>query len=301
MNILRIAIAATALTAGAVVGGSTTATPAEAATPVPIQYVTRTVEQLPGHADFLLGTVACPAGTFVVSAGADHGVLGSLSPIRDSRTSPNLANNTAVLVTGQGTADYAGGPKYLNVTAGCAPAARLTGAVSRQVVLPPNTFPARHAIVTCPSGTRAFGGGAYALGPDNRYAPYGFMNINSVTSDGTGWEFNSVMQGPATVDRLVVTTQCAALTGSYRSESPSVDAPKPPTDFGTFPHTTATCFSGYTALSGGVIWGPNNSGTYGTVRQVTMFNTPGGSAGTYVEGYGSRLIARTVCVPPTGL
>lgn len=300
MKNLHIAMGAIALTAGVVAGGFTPATPAEAAIPVPIQYVTRTIEQLPGHADFLLGTVACPAGTFVVSAGADHGVLGSLSPIRGSRTSPDLANNTAVLVTGKGTADYAGGPRYLNVTAGCAPAARLAGAVSRQVVLAPSTFPVRHAVVTCPSGTRAFGGGAYTLGPDNRYTPYASMFINSVTSDGTGWEFSSYMQGPAAQDRLVVTTQCGPLTGSYRSESPAVDAPRPPSDFGTFPHAVATCFSGYTALSGGVTWGPNNLGTYGTVRQVATFNTPGGSTGTYVEGYGSRLIARTVCVPPEG-
>jgi len=298
MRILRIAMAATALTAGVVVGGSMPATPAEAATPIPIQYVSRTVEQLPGHANLLLGTVGCPAGTFVVSAGADHGVLGSLSPIRNSRTSPDLANNTAVLVTGQGTADYPGGPKYLNVTAGCARAARLAGAVSRQVVLPPSTLPARRAVVTCPPGTQAFGGGAYTLGPDNRYTPYSSMFVNSVTSDGTGWEFRNLMQG-ATQDRLVVTTQCGALTGTYRIDSPAVDAPKPPTDFGTFPHTVAPCHSGYTALTGGVTWGPNNAGTYGTVRQITTFNTPGGSTGTYVEGYGSRLIARTVCVQPT--
>ena len=241
-----------------------------------------------------------------MSASADHGELGSLSPIRNSRTSPNLANNTAVLVTGRGTADYTGGPKYLNVTAGCAPAARLTGAVSRQVVLAPSTQSERHVVVTCPSGTRAFGGGAYTLGPDNHYTFSATMVTNTVTSDGTGSVFTGYLGSPPypdTRDRLIVTTQCAPLAGSYRSQSPAVVAPVPPNNFGTFPHTTATCISGYTALSGGVTWSPDSNGIYGRVRQTTTFNTPGGSSGTYVEGYntvGSLLIARTVCVPPTG-
>ncbi len=62
-------------------------------------------------------------------------------PIRDSRTSPNLANNTAVLVTGKGTADYAGGPKYLNVI-GRLRAGRTVGRCSLATGRPAaNTFP----------------------------------------------------------------------------------------------------------------------------------------------------------------
>ena len=309
MKILRIAVAAAALTAGVVAGVTALPTPAEAATPVPIQYVTQTIypAPFPDYGGYLIGTVACPAGTFVVSASADHGELGSLSPIRNSRTSPNLANNTAVLVTGRGIADYTGGTKYLNVTAGCAPAARLSGAVSRQVVLAPSTQSERHVVVICPSGTRAFGGGAYTLGPDNHYSFDGpKMVTNAVTSDGTGWSFTGFLGSPPypdTRDRLIVTTQCAPLAGSYRSQSPAVAAPVPPNTFGTFPNTAATCFSGYTALSGGVTWSPDSNGFGVVVRQTTTFNTPGRSSGTYVEGYntvGSLLIARTVCVPPTG-
>ena len=130
------------------------------------------------------------------------------------------------------------------------------------------------------------------------------MDTNAVTSDGTGSSHRlpRIPNYPNTRDRLIVTTQCAPLAGSYRSQSPAVAAPFPPNNFGTFPHTTATCVSGYTALSGGVTWSPDNSGIYGGVRQTTTFNTPGGTSGTYVEGYnnGPLLIARTVCVPPTG-
>jgi hypothetical protein len=271
------------------------AVPARAA-PAPIQYIQQYVYAATQQG-FALGTVACPAGTFVVSASATHTTnLTSLTPLRGLRTSQDLANFTAVAATGRPYADQPGGARYMTLQAACAPASRLVNAVSRSItvspVLPTPDFSLLRGVVRCPAGMRAFGGGAYFLASDNHISIAGAaMYENSVTPDGAGWAFRGVTS--AKTDRLIVTTQCAILTGSFNVQPVGTPAPAP-----AFADAAARCLFGYTVLSGGVTFArADNREGEGIVS--TLWTSAGG---VQVRGYsfnaGVLLTARAQCVPP---
>ena len=207
--------------------------------PASVQYVSTTLHGTPGGT--VLGTVACPAGTFVVSsAAAGNGDINSLTPLRGARTSDSISNFTAIGATASFSPTTAASSATMGLVAGCAPAAQLAGAVSKTVQVSTSTG-FKKGLVTCPSGMRAFGGGGHFITPDNRYATNNSMFSNSVTPDGTGWTFRGTS---AATNRLLVTTSCAYLPGSYIASTQVAL-----TNGGS--ETFAQCFTGYNALSGG--------------------------------------------------
>ena len=302
MKILRPALAAT-LAAGAAIGAGLAAAAPASADAGAIQYVSKILSGTAGQK--VLGTVDCPAGTFVVSASASNvevhqggalppgfvgGPITSLAPLRNSRTSPGLANYTAVVVTGFFGTAAPGTLSSVKVQAACAPAARLSNATSREITIAPTHFlGVNRGTVYCPAGMRAFGGGGHFLASDNHITKGSEMYENSVTADGTGWTFRGVAFNGT--DRLIVTTQCAPLVGSY------VPAPSVPASPQAPGYVVAACAIGYTVLSGGVTFAHQDH-TEGTGGVSETWTSAGGVG---VGGYsydGSQLIARAQCVPP---
>lgn len=293
MRILRITVAA-ALAAGAAVAGGLAAAAAPASADVPpsepIQYVTKFVHGTTNQK--VLGTLGCPTGTFVVSASADHAGITSLTPASNSRSAQGLANFTVVAATGYPEPDGSGGAAFIEIQAACAPASRLSNAVSRSITVAAgdNNSNARRAVVYCPAGMRAFGGGGYFLTTDNHCsnAASGLVE-NTVTAAGTGWTVRAYTT--AATDRLIVTTHCAPLAGSY---IPQAGVRAPPFSAG---YVSARCAIGYTVLSGGVTFvNPNNTEGSGVV-----FSSWTSAGGVGVNGYAvddSLLTARAQCVPP---
>ena len=301
MKILRPALAATLAASAAIGAGLAAAGPASADAGA-IQYVSKILSGTPGHT--VLGTVDCPVGTFVVSASATNvevhqgaalppgtigGPITSLAPLRNSRTSPGLANYTAVGVTGFFGTAAPGTLASVKVQAACAPAARLSNATSREITIAPDGHGARRGTVYCPAGMRAFGGGGHFLASDNHNSIGLEMYENSVTADGTGWTFRGLAR--AGTDRLIVTTQCAPLVGSY---VPAPSVPAPPQAPG---YVSAGCSIGYTVLSGGVAFAhqDHTEGTGGVSETWTSAGGVGAGGYSYDD---SQLIARAQCVPP---
>ena len=302
MKILRPALAAT-LAAGAAIGAGLAAAAPASADAGAIQYVSKIFSGTP--ATLMLGTVDCPAGTFVVSASAINveihqggafppgfigGPITSLAPLRNSRTSPGLANYTAVVATGWFGPAAPGTLASVKVIAACAPAARLSNATSREITITPTaTTVDSHGTVYCPAGMRAFGGGGHYLASDNHIAKGAEMYENNVTADGTGWTFRGLPR--VGTNRLIVTTQCAPLVGSY-TPHPSVPASRQAPG-----EVAALCVLGYTVLSGGVTFAHQDN-TEGTGGVSEMWAS---ESGVGVGGYsydGSQLTARAQCVPP---
>ena len=239
MKILRPALAATLAASAAIGAGLAAAGPASANAGA-IQYVSKILSGTPGHT--VLGTVDCPVGTFVVSASASNvevhqgaalppgtigGPITSLAPLRNSRTSPGLANYTAVGVTGFFGTAAPGTLASVKVQAACAPAARLSNATSREITIAPDGHGARRGTVYCPAGMRAFGGGGHFLASDN-HNPTGCGDVRELRH-----RRRHGMDVPgrrhAGTDRLIVTTQCAPLVGSYIPH-PASRRPRKPRD-----------------------------------------------------------------------
>lgn len=296
MKVLRPALAATLAASAAIGAGLAAAWPASADAGA-IQYVSKIISGPPGHT--MLGTVDCPAGTFVVSASASNvaalppgplrSPITSLTPLRNSRTSPGLANYTAVVVTGVFGTAAPGTLSSVKVQAACAPAARLSNATSREISIAPTGFGVSRGTVYCPAGMRAFGGGGHYLASDNHITKGAEMYENSVTADGTGWTFRGVAR--ASTDRLIVTTQCAPLVGSYL---PAASVPAPQQAPG---YVGVRCAIGYTVLSGGVTFAHQDH-TEGTGGVSETWTSAGGVGVGGVSFDGSQLIARAQCVPP---
>ena len=253
----------------------------------------------------MLGTVDCPAGTLVVSDSAINveihqggafppgffgGTITSLAPLRNSRTSPGLANYTAVVATGWFGPAAPGTLASVKVLAACAPAARLSNATSRQITIAPTNFHGvNRGTVYCPAGMRAFGGGGHFLASDNHIAK-GARDVWRLRHRQTARMDVPGLRRAGT-DRLIVTTQCAPLVGSY-TPHPSVPASRQaPAE------VVALCSIGYTVLSGGVTFAHQDN-TEGTGGVSAMWAS---ESGVVVGGYsydGSQLIARAQCVPP---
>lgn len=277
---------------------SPSAVPASAAgpaslNPASVQYVSSTLHGTPGHT--VLGTVACPAGTFVVSAAAaGNGPVTSLTPLRGARTSDSISNFTAVAATAAFSPTIPVSSATTAIFAGCAPAAQLTGAVSKTLQVTGTTNVIREGTVTCPSGMRAFGGGGHFVTPDHRYTTNAAMYSNSVTADGTGWYYRGYSSEAR--NRLFVTTSCAPLSGAYIASAKVAF-----TNHGS--QTFAQCANGYGALSGGEQMlstdGATGINVSGTIDSTTPTNN-----GWYVSGYSSgypNLVLNSLaqCVPTT--
>lgn len=282
MRTIRRLIAALTAVAGIMAVGAALAPTAAADGPTSIRYVDAYPHRPNGGLPFL-ATVACPVGMYVVSAGADNMLIYSLSPISPAVPSVDLANFTAVLVTGR--PDHPAGNPFTDpiVHVACAPAARLANAVSVRTQVAPggDTGTAR-----CPAGLRAFGGGAYYLAPDGHYSVSGDrVDEDSVTSDGRAWTFRGSNTNAR--DRLIVTTQCAPLAGSYVATAAALSGQ----DF-----VYAGCFFGYLPLSGGArMVTSQNTDSIGEMHGVNA-----GSDFVLVHGFGyfSRPVtARAQCVP----
>ena len=242
--------------------------------PASIQYVRKTLHGTPGGRVF--GTVACPAGTFVVSSAASgNGYIDTLTPLRNARTSDRISNFTAVGLTAGFSPTEPASSAIMDVVAGCASAAQLAGATSATVVVRPDAHGFTEAVVRCPSGMRAFGGGGYFIGPDNRYSSReSGMYSNSVTEDGTGWYFRGWTI--STRNRLSVTTSCTPLAGSYIASKKVTFTPFNNIAF-------AQCFTGYFALSGGEQILSTDGGTGVDLVGSIQYSWPT-SNGWYVSG-----------------
>lgn len=282
MNIFRRLMAALVAVAGIMALGAAFVRPAAANVPTSIRYV-NAYPHRPAAGEPMLATVACPAGMYVVSAGADNMLIHSLSPISPAVPSVHLANFTAVLVTG--APYFPEGNPFTDpvVHAACAPAARLANAVSVTTQMAPGVD---SGTARCPAGLRAFGGGAYYLAPDNHFSTSGqSVDEDSVTSDGRAWTFRGFT--PNGRDRLVVTTQCAPLAGSYVAAASALN--------GNF-FATVGCPTGYLPLSGGVrMVGSQNADGVGVTVGVNV-----GPDILLVHGFGYYpmfMTARAQCVP----
>lgn len=113
------------------------------------------------------------------------------------------------------------------------------------------------------------------------------MFSNGVTADGTGWTFKGFTT--STTDQLVITTQCAALPGSYVAQ-----AHIPVTNTGG--NLYGPCAAGYTLLSGGVYLSKSD----GTEHNGTIFYSWPGSNSWFVSGASdgfpdTKLIALAQC------
>ena len=284
MMVVRRVIAALIAVAGTTAMGAAFATPAAANVPLSIRYVDAYPHRPNGGLPFL-ATIACPAGTYVVSAGADNMLIASLSPISPAVPSVHLANFTAVLVTGR--PDHPEGNPFTDpvLHAACAPASRLSNAVSVTTQAAPGVD---SGTARCPAGLRAFGGGAYYLAPDGHFSVPGAqarVDEDSVTSDGGGWTFRGFNANAR--DRLIVTAQCAPLAGSYIATATALDGH----DF-----AAVGCYFGYFPLSGGArMVSSQNADSIGETHGVNA-----GPDTLLVHGFGyySRPItARAQCVP----
>ncbi len=282
MNTIQRVLAALVAVTGILAVSAALAPPATANVPTSIRYVDAYPGRPNGGGAFR-ATVACPAGMYVVSAGASNTVITSLSPISPAVPSQHLANFTAVLVTG--TPSQAGNNPLLDpvVHAACAPASRLAGAVSVTTQVAPG---GDSGTARCPAGLRAFGGGAYYLAPDSHFSISGErLDEDSLSSDGRAWTFRGSNTNAR--DRLIVTTQCAPLAGSYIATATAL----PGQGF-----VYAECFSGYLPLSGGLrmVTSQNMDGkglTYGVLTEPDNVLVHG------VPYYSSSMTARAQCVP----
>ena len=282
MNTIRRVLAALVAVAGILAVGAALAPPATANVLTSIRYVDAYPGQPNGGGAFR-ATVACPAGMYVVSAGASNMVIRSLSPISPAVPSQHLANFTAVLVTGTPSYPDTSNP-FLNpvVHAACAPASRLSGAVSVTTQGAPGVT---SGTARCPAGLRAFGGGAYYLAPDGHFSTSGQqVDEDSLSSDGQAWTFRGSSTNVR--NRLIVTTQCAPLAGSYVATATALSGH----DF-----VYVKCFSGYLPLSGGARMVTSQNAD--SIGQTTGVLTEPDDLLVHGFGYYSPVTARAQCVP----
>ena len=230
--VARITLTAMFL-ATAVVAGSSASPAAAAITPIGLD--TESGNFFPAFGQTTVeGTVSCPAGMSVVSAGAGGVILDTLRAV----------NGTLVNATGRITAPG----DALTVTATCAPIQQLGTVRSIEQEFPSNGHTFRRGVLSCPAGFYAYGGGGFYRGSNHGTSSNGRnMVSNTPSADGTGWTFagtDNVLS-----DTLVITTQCAQMASPRRdfiaqSGAQSIS--------GNFVGGFADCPAGWTAISGGV-------------------------------------------------
>ena len=281
MKLARIAIvaavAATALVAIA-------ASPAEARVPSNPGQIRTVWTVVYGTTNTTVhGTVACPAGTQVVSPGADQAYISSLAPTPDFRS-----------VEAVGQIKNAAPSNYMIIFAYCAADNLFNGITSSSVTLYGYPNPLRTGVAWCPAGFFAFGGGGYLMAPDGSQSlTAAKMVSNAVSASGQGWTFglNTASTGP-----MVINTRCAPAQGTWVKSANVILSPSGSS-------VDADCGPFYLAISGGVYLAKaDGSGreTYGRVTQSLML----GSSRWQVSGYsdaqtnpGAKLVALAQCVP----
>lgn len=257
MKFLRIAAAAVALAAAGLLGGPALSASADVPASNPIQYITYPFWS-DSSAVTSIQTLACPSGTRLVSAGAGAG--GGVTGL-----SPNY-DFTAVTASAK---SYG----YWQITVGCAPAAQISEVSTVRKAF---SLGVHQGTVTCPAGTRAFGGGGWFEKPFGALSGDSFgMKVNSLTSDGTGWTFAGATTNR--IDRLTIYTQCAPLRNSYVASGIVASS-----DDGSQRNVYAACQPGYTALSGGAFLANGNGGPAGA--GLIKYSIPASDNRWYVQG-----------------
>ncbi|MDN5766528.1 MAG: hypothetical protein L0H96_12730 [Humibacillus sp.] len=210
---MKINTAMRAAAVAAAVGGVlTVASPASVALPgsfgalVPSTFVTQynTVD-LPTEG-VGSGSVACPSGMALVSAGGLAAGLSSITP------SPGYTGTT---VTGR--AERGTSLRIVVAEATCAPVSQFAG-----TTIATGRDQRAHSdlgewtqTISCPAGMRAFGGGGYFKTSTGAVSKDGYnLSANSVTLNGRGWTVSAVNHTFS--DALVVTTRCAPQSSSTR-------------------------------------------------------------------------------------
>lgn len=287
MKIVRIVLLAVVAAAGMLVAGPASAAPASSATAaLQIQYKVSSISGPPNT--LVKGTALCPAGTRMVSSGAGTARITSITPLFD------FSGASATGYTGS-TPNLA----FIRVLVGCLPQSQVPGVSSSRWVSRTGTFFSdvngfRRGVVTCPAGTRAFGGGGYFAKQGIPTGGTNSMHSNGVTADGTGWTVRGY--SPDRNETLVITTQCAPLPGGHVAQANvplSSTTPK-----GT---VHAPCISGYTMLSGGFYLSKSD----GTEQVGTVLDSFPGAEGWIVSGVFSgfsdlKLVALAQCFLSTG-
>ncbi|WP_326760887.1 hypothetical protein [Streptomyces phaeochromogenes] len=286
MKIVRIVLTAVMLAAGVFAAGPASSAPA-AVSALPIQYKVSTITGPPNTV--VRGTALCPTGTRMISSGAGDTRITSLTPLSD------FSGASATGYTGS-TPNRA----FIRVLVGCLPQSQVPGVSSATWTSRTGIFFAdangfRRGVVTCPAGTRAFGGGGYFAKQGIPTAGGNSMHSNGVTADGTGWTARGWSFDRS--ETLVITTQCAPLPGALVAQA-HVPLPINPIAEKT---VHAPCPSGYTMLSGGFYL----SKADGTEQTGTVSQSFPGAEGWIVSGISIgfsdlKLVALAQCFVPTG-
>jgi hypothetical protein len=271
-NRLRRSAAITVAAVAVLVGGLASPASADVIPFNPIQYTSQNFVGQPGTV--VVGTVICPSGTRMVSAGAGALPVTNLTPLPD---------HVGAVATGVPL-----GTGYITITVGCVPVTDLSEVSSRTVNFGTGAG-LRRGVVTCPSGTRAFGGGGYFLTQAGSYSrTSGAMVSNTVSADGTGWTFAA--RTSSTTEQLVVTTQCAPLRGSHVTQT---GVPLTPSG-----QVYGACELGFSMLSGGVYLSkPDGTEDNGNV----IWSIPIADGRWFVSGNsdgvsGAKLVALAQCI-----
>jgi hypothetical protein len=276
-KIVRIALVAAVALASVVIAGPAPSASA-AVVPSTIQYFTRSIN---GTANQVVrGTVMCPGGYRMVSSGAGGMLIRTVFPVGG--------------FTGAQAIGFAStNETLLTVKIGCAPASQFADTITKTITLAPTHLQLVQGIVGCPSGTRAFGGGAFWRDLNGALTTRGGpLYANSVTPFGNAWIF-SAHRGVST-DKLVMNVQCAPLQGSFIAASEVVMP-----DLGLH-SVQASCPAGYTMLSGG--FKPTNAdGSLRFISNRWSFPTNGQwfaqAYATPGQGPGGRLTSYVQCIP----
>ncbi|MFD3310680.1 hypothetical protein [Streptomyces sp. NPDC058694] len=289
MKIARTVLAAVMVAAGVSAAGPASSAPASSsAAALQIQYKKRVVVGSPG--DVVSGTVLCPTGTRMVNSGAGNAGIASITPLPDF---------TGASATGR--LRSAAARAFLEIVVGCLPQSQVPGVSSARWISRTETFfsdaqGSRRGVVSCPSGTRAFGGGGSFRTPQGAPSTKGnAMYSNGVTADGTGW----TMMGHSSSlsETLVITTQCAPLPGAHVAQA-HVPLPSNPI---AEKIVHAPCTPGDTMISGGVYLSKSD----GTEQQGGILDSFPGAEGWIVSGIShgfadTKLVALAQCFLPAG-
>jgi hypothetical protein len=144
----------------------------------------------------------------------------------------------------------------------------------------------REAIQRCPAGMFAFGGGG-TLSPSGISSN---MDANTMTADGTGWEFSGIVVN--TGDATQVTTQCAPDDGTTLQVSAGVAGQN-----GTLVTARAVCPGNMYALSGGAyLANPDGTEADGTIVWSDM-ETEGSWKVIGTAPVGGKVVALVRCTP----
>jgi hypothetical protein len=229
------------------------------------------------------GTVSCPSGERLVSGGFGNGQLVSLTP-----------TNTFTGVTVTAILDQ--GIGYLAVEAVCSPASGFSDVITRVLAFPGqpgSNF--RRGVVTCPAGMFAFGGGSY-METINGYRSTTAFAMVSNTPGVAGNTWTAAASTTVSTDRLVITTQCAPLPGSFLTSG------KGPLTNAGGPGVYKDCPSGYTALSGGVyLLDPYGNEAPGIVTNSVWADRGSGITSWFTSGKSStpnnQVVSLVRCIP----